>query len=258
MRNINAVINSNKKFHIINHFNIGIQTLIIYYIPHIERKDVFVTFLYIIYFLNYLIICPITRAFFFTYLYSNITVDIYYLYLYTVKGLYIQNLWYIIGANTANILYIYKYKLYDNIGQINNAIDEEYRRYNTGEIMLTDDESSSSSSSDEIHIQYTDSEDDSSVINADEEDVINADEEDTVNRSTVHPETVINIDNSPDIILNKPKSKTKDECVICFINFKKKPIIITKCGHKFHRTCLNKWLRIDNVCPICRERSPLY
>lgn len=45
-------------------------------------------------------------------------------------------------------------------------------------------------------------------------------------------------------------------CTICRSN-----MIIDKktlrCGHKFHRTCINRWLDSNITCPICREPNIL-
>ena len=42
-------------------------------------------------------------------------------------------------------------------------------------------------------------------------------------------------------------------CVICTDVFNTIDTIITKCNHKFHFACLNKWLLIKPQCPYCRE-----
>ena len=43
------------------------------------------------------------------------------------------------------------------------------------------------------------------------------------------------------------------ECSICLqeiINDKTK----TKCGHYFHNKCINRWIVINDICPICRTK----
>lgn len=42
-------------------------------------------------------------------------------------------------------------------------------------------------------------------------------------------------------------------CVICTDNLNTIDTIMTKCNHKFHFDCLNKWLLINPKCPCCRE-----
>jgi hypothetical protein len=43
-----------------------------------------------------------------------------------------------------------------------------------------------------------------------------------------------------------------NECSICLENIDKKHITLEKCGHKFHKKCLFKWLHIKPFCPYCR------
>ena len=45
------------------------------------------------------------------------------------------------------------------------------------------------------------------------------------------------------------------DCPICFENVEKnKAYRILECGHKFHKTCIDKWLYSEekNSCPMCR------
>jgi len=53
-------------------------------------------------------------------------------------------------------------------------------------------------------------------------------------------------------------------CSICLEYIRdKRSCRETKCGHQYHRQCLNKWLRVGNTCPYCRTelkpkiRAPL-
>ena len=58
-----------------------------------------------------------------------------------------------------------------------------------------------------------------------------------------------------------------NNCVICLGEFnsnvdpqQKKFLdtkVISRCGHNFHRQCLNDWLAIQNLCPICKQKDPL-
>lgn len=45
-----------------------------------------------------------------------------------------------------------------------------------------------------------------------------------------------------------------DRCVICLADYKEKEAlrIIPKCGHTFHRSCIDMWLRKQSTCPVCR------
>lgn len=48
---------------------------------------------------------------------------------------------------------------------------------------------------------------------------------------------------------------TKQECSVCLMEFKpSEEINRLSCGHVFHKTCLEKWLKYWNVtCPLCRN-----
>ncbi|XP_071701233.1 probable E3 ubiquitin-protein ligase XERICO [Rutidosis leptorrhynchoides] len=47
----------------------------------------------------------------------------------------------------------------------------------------------------------------------------------------------------------------KQECSVCLMEFKPDAEINhLSCGHVFHKTCLEKWLKCWNVtCPLCRN-----
>lgn len=42
------------------------------------------------------------------------------------------------------------------------------------------------------------------------------------------------------------------DCAICHEEMKDTNICTTRCGHKFHHSCMLRWLTINNTCPICR------
>ncbi|KAL9303897.1 hypothetical protein ACSQ67_021160 [Phaseolus vulgaris] len=44
------------------------------------------------------------------------------------------------------------------------------------------------------------------------------------------------------------------QCVICLAEYKEKELlrIIPKCGHTFHLSCIDMWLRKQSTCPMCR------
>jgi len=51
---------------------------------------------------------------------------------------------------------------------------------------------------------------------------------------------------------------TDEMCNICFSNYKENEYkrVLKKCGHYFHKKCIDKWFckNKDNMnCPICRE-----
>ena len=250
--NITSVdfIRINNRFYIINNITFIIQTILIFYMRHID--DIALnSMLYILYFMNICFICPltcpITRNLFSIYLYMNIIFDVYYIYIYSLHNVYIKEFWFIIFPNSANLIYIYK----NNINNINNSmiiIDND--EYNTGEIILTDDDLSSSSGDEIIDIN-----DDANV-----DDDTNVDEDTNVGATNVGDDA--NVDDETNvggksIIKQLGNNKLKDECIICFTKFSKKETVTTKCGHTFHNRCLRKWLKVDDICPICRTRTPL-
>jgi hypothetical protein len=57
-------------------------------------------------------------------------------------------------------------------------------------------------------------------------------------------------------ITNKNKNKIVYECPIC-LNSEKEQYVKTECGHIFGTKCLEKWIKIKNDCPCCREKFKL-
>ena len=57
---------------------------------------------------------------------------------------------------------------------------------------------------------------------------------------------------------NKQEDSCSEECSICLCDIKcKKKMADTSCGHTFHKTCLNAWIKQNNTCPYCRKSNPL-
>lgn len=50
--------------------------------------------------------------------------------------------------------------------------------------------------------------------------------------------------------------KNHGNCTICLEeitnNCKK-----TQCNHKFHKQCINQWIKEKNICPLCRKENPI-
>lgn len=51
--------------------------------------------------------------------------------------------------------------------------------------------------------------------------------------------------------LQLPKEDTS-ECVVCYDSICNHNSKITLCNHVFCTRCLNKWIRRNNTCPLCR------
>ena len=49
-----------------------------------------------------------------------------------------------------------------------------------------------------------------------------------------------------------------EECSICFEEIKNKELKTLKCGHIFHKNCIDYWLTINPICPYCREYTNNY
>jgi hypothetical protein len=72
-------------------------------------------------------------------------------------------------------------------------------------------------------------------------------------------EEIINIfrnRNKHKSILNFDKKTYGEECPICFEFFEELDedllLCTLKCGHSYHKKCVNDWLSKDNTCPNCR------
>ena len=69
-------------------------------------------------------------------------------------------------------------------------------------------------------------------------------------------------------ICSKTRPKNKDideyiietkligyECLICLDEFNQgQQIIMIKCGHLYHKPCIDKWFLKKKTCPLCDEQ----
>lgn len=45
-------------------------------------------------------------------------------------------------------------------------------------------------------------------------------------------------------------------CVVCMCDFENKQLLrVLPCGHEFHAKCVDKWLKMNQTCPICRASA---
>ena len=45
-------------------------------------------------------------------------------------------------------------------------------------------------------------------------------------------------------------------CSVCLEDIARgQPARALRCGHAFHRACIDRWLRSSRVCPVCRENA---
>ena len=49
-----------------------------------------------------------------------------------------------------------------------------------------------------------------------------------------------------------------EECSICFEEIKNNNFKTLNCGHIFHKNCIDSWLKINPICPYCREYTNKY
>ncbi|KAG6425586.1 hypothetical protein SASPL_116027 [Salvia splendens] len=48
-----------------------------------------------------------------------------------------------------------------------------------------------------------------------------------------------------------------DSCVICRLDFEDDDtLILLSCKHSYHSECINSWLKINKVCPVCSAEVP--
>lgn len=62
---------------------------------------------------------------------------------------------------------------------------------------------------------------------------------------------ISNIIQDNKILESKNIKNSEFECSIC-LNILISPVIIN-CGHTFCETCIDKWLKDNNVCPLCKN-----
>lgn len=49
----------------------------------------------------------------------------------------------------------------------------------------------------------------------------------------------------------------EEECMICLDQFgENEDVILLECGHPFHKSCLDPWLKLHSECPNCRHKLP--
>jgi hypothetical protein len=55
-------------------------------------------------------------------------------------------------------------------------------------------------------------------------------------------------------VLNEIEEEDEDEiCSICLCNFREEQVKELQCGHCFHADCLDTWLKLKVLCPLCKR-----
>lgn len=54
-------------------------------------------------------------------------------------------------------------------------------------------------------------------------------------------------------------SRQQTSCVVCMCDFEARQVLrVLPCAHEFHAKCVDKWLRSNRTCPICRGNASEY
>ncbi|KAL8247493.1 hypothetical protein R6Q59_008709 [Mikania micrantha] len=53
----------------------------------------------------------------------------------------------------------------------------------------------------------------------------------------------------------KPETLNGSGCCICLVDYKATDMLrlLPECGHSFHVSCVNTWLKVHPTCPVCRK-----
>ncbi|KAF5460943.1 hypothetical protein F2P56_020776 [Juglans regia] len=87
-----------------------------------------------------------------------------------------------------------------------------------------------------------------------------SDEEDELSEETIARQlrTRTNVSSAPIINPGETASvhQEAESCIICQHEYKDQEQIATlDCGHEYHAHCLKKWVRVRNVCPMCKSTA---
>lgn len=64
------------------------------------------------------------------------------------------------------------------------------------------------------------------------------------------------IDQLKSFRITDPALLMEKVCVICQCDFEKRDLVrMLPCAHHFHLKCIDKWLKGNRTCPICRQNA---
>jgi len=54
--------------------------------------------------------------------------------------------------------------------------------------------------------------------------------------------------------LRRETMHEQTSCVVCMCDFETRQLLrVLPCSHEFHAKCVDKWLKTNRTCPICRN-----
>lgn len=73
-------------------------------------------------------------------------------------------------------------------------------------------------------------------------------------RETANPEGTASME-ADDTEEDESSGPPKERCTICLMTYRQTDTLKQlACGHVFHEGCVSRWLRGNNICPVCRTR----
>ncbi|XP_014680007.1 PREDICTED: RING finger protein 44-like [Priapulus caudatus] len=72
--------------------------------------------------------------------------------------------------------------------------------------------------------------------------------------------TKVDIEQLPSYRFNASSHQSdQTSCVVCMCDFEQRQLLrVLPCHHEFHAKCVDKWLKTNRTCPICRADAGLY
>ena len=52
-----------------------------------------------------------------------------------------------------------------------------------------------------------------------------------------------------------PRNNEQNQCSICQETLQSGNVRALQCMHTFHSNCIDQWIQINPICPICRMRT---
>lgn len=72
-------------------------------------------------------------------------------------------------------------------------------------------------------------------------------------RAEINPDTEALLGERIPISGNSRIDNIGSACSICLCEYGTIDVVVTNCGHAFHNECIQGWIRINAICPVCRN-----